>query len=72
MSKEILSHFVRVKEAMQILGISETTFYRWQDTDPLFPKKAKRAVGKPLYRRSDVDKYKKYIFDGEPFTYDEV
>lgn len=66
-----LSHFVRVKEAYTDLGISESTFYRWQETDPLFPPKAKRAVGKPLYKRSDIEKYKKYLYDGQPFSYDD-
>lgn len=57
------SILIRPQEAMKIMGITKTTFYRWQETDPNFPKKTKKAMGKPLYKRSDVIAYTDSLFD---------
>lgn len=57
MTQSTIDHFnemLRLKQAAHLLGISEVTLWRLNESDPTFPKKIRissRCVG---YRRGDL------------------
>lgn len=69
-----MDRIIRTKELLNILGISKSTFYTWQNVHsvyykPNFPKKVSLGANSVGYFESDVKQYLNLIKSQEELLY---
>lgn len=51
-----LSHYLRIKEAAEVIGVSEMTLRRWDDAGKLVARRHPSSNYR-LYRKQDLEKF---------------